>query len=119
MNPFMEKGPVALAKPARYIAACKGCGGRVRVEAKCVKAWRAYLGYGRTERRYEWMLPSGSIVEGYESLWVHCLCDRPLEFKRMHGRHSETKKCGARCLSATGPNCECQCGGKNHGGGWS
>lgn len=25
-------------------------------------------------------------------------------------------KCNARCQSATGPNCECECGGKNHGG---
>lgn len=24
-------------------------------------------------------------------------------------------KCDARCLNATGHNCECQCGGKNHG----
>ena len=24
-------------------------------------------------------------------------------------------KCGARCMNSTGPNCECSCGGKNHG----
>jgi hypothetical protein len=26
-------------------------------------------------------------------------------------------KCDARCLNATGFNCECSCGGKNHGAG--
>ena len=25
-------------------------------------------------------------------------------------------KCNAKCQSATGQNCECECGGKNHGG---
>ena len=24
-------------------------------------------------------------------------------------------KCGARCLNAAGPNCDCQCAGENHG----
>ena len=27
-------------------------------------------------------------------------------------------KCGAKCLSAIGPNCECSCGGANHGKNW-
>ena len=26
-------------------------------------------------------------------------------------------KCNAKCQSATGPSCECECGGKNHGRG--
>jgi hypothetical protein len=31
------------------------------------------------------------------------------------GRYSESRKCDTRCTSATGYNCECQCGGRNHG----
>jgi len=27
-------------------------------------------------------------------------------------------KCGAKCLSSIGPNCECSCGGANHGTNW-
>jgi hypothetical protein len=27
--------------------------------------------------------------------------------------------CDARCMSARGPNCECSCGGKNHGAGFT
>jgi hypothetical protein len=29
----------------------------------------------------------------------------------------ESKVCDGRCMAATGPNCECSCGGENHGGG--
>lgn len=32
----------------------------------------------------------------------------------VRGRVTDTK-CGARCTSAMGPNCDCECGGKNHG----
>lgn len=31
------------------------------------------------------------------------------------GSYAETVKCGARCLNAVGPSCDCSCGGKNHG----
>lgn len=34
---------------------------------------------------------------------------------RVNGHYSAVHKCGGRCLSATGGNCDCQCGGKNHG----
>jgi hypothetical protein len=36
---------------------------------------------------------------------------RVIFFKKNPSLH----KCDARCLNATGHNCECSCGGKNHG----
>lgn len=27
-----------------------------------------------------------------------------------------TQECGEKCISATGPACECKCSGENHGG---
>ena len=52
-------------------------------------------------------------------------------FRKLAGRHEgklmpitriiyrkanpSNHKCGARCRSATGPNCECACGGRDHG----
>jgi hypothetical protein len=33
------------------------------------------------------------------------------------GRTNPDRKCDARCTNATGHNCECACGGKNHGAG--
>jgi hypothetical protein len=39
--------------------------------------------------------------------------DRVIYFKKNPSLH----KCDARCLNAKGHNCECSCGGKNHGAG--
>jgi hypothetical protein len=40
-----------------------------------------------------------------------------LRFERVHGHVNAEVPCNARCTGARGPNCECQCGGKNHGAG--
>lgn len=31
------------------------------------------------------------------------------------GRDETRHECGPKCMSATGPNCECRCKGANHG----
>lgn len=36
---------------------------------------------------------------------------RSIRYSTQASRHI----CDARCMAATGPNCECSCGGKNHG----
>ena len=33
----------------------------------------------------------------------------------IRGRYSAVHACDARCIYAKGPNCECSCGGANHG----
>lgn len=33
----------------------------------------------------------------------------------LQGQFSEKHECDARCMAATGPNCDCSCGGANHG----
>lgn len=38
---------------------------------------------------------------------------RPGKRRRKPGRKPE--ECGVRCQEATGPECECVCGGENHG----
>lgn len=44
-------------------------------------------------------------------------CDKPVRMlgKLVRGKFKADKKCDGRCMAATGPNCECQCGGANHG----
>lgn len=37
---------------------------------------------------------------------------------QIEGRVSEVHKCDPRCTGARGVNCECQCGGANHGADW-
>lgn len=38
-------------------------------------------------------------------------CTRKIEYKSNPSKH----KCDARCTTAKGFKCECECGGKNHG----
>jgi hypothetical protein len=40
---------------------------------------------------------------------------RRIEFKQVKGTFSPEHVCDARCLCAKGNNCECSCGGANHG----
>lgn len=58
-------------------------------------------------------LPKGTMTCG--------ACDGPVEIMgRVDGctSHLETGcKCDARCTNAKGPNCDCSCGGANHGKG--
>ena len=39
--------------------------------------------------------------------------------KPVHGRVSHKHKCGGKCRTSLGPNCECSCGGANHGAGYA
>jgi len=43
-------------------------------------------------------------------------CGAELHAKPLKGRVTE-EPCGAKCLAAKGPTCDCSCGGKNHGAG--
>src|SRR5215472_6193871 len=45
-------------------------------------------------------------------------CGRPIKMQRVYGVTIEMD-CDYRCMGATGPHCECQCGGTNHGAVWS
>ncbi len=39
---------------------------------------------------------------------------RRISYSKTPSRHA----CNGNCMCATGPNCECSCGGKNHGAGF-
>lgn len=44
---------------------------------------------------------------------------RDILWKAVNGRLVEEHKCDSRCNNATGPNCDCSCGGANHGRAYS
>jgi hypothetical protein len=48
---------------------------------------------------------------------VVCACGHSVHLKVLRGTRNADKRCDARCMSATGPSCECACGGANHGAG--
>lgn len=95
-----------------YVGKCKtrGCKSRVRVDIPVSDA---------TYANPMWLRPSvapasftaGAVRYGLvcaeHGTWVHV---RPLQ-----GHVVEGKRCDGRCTSATGPVCECECGGENHG----
>lgn len=51
--------------------------------------------------------------EGWKHKYV--VCERVVNYKSFASKH----ECDARCINASGRtmNCECACGGKNHGKG--
>lgn len=81
---------------ARWIGRCRTCKAVVKHE---IAADAAKPGWSLAHRR-----------NGYCAT-----CDRVVVLNMVLGSHSDKHTCGARCTSAVGPNCECSCGGENHG----
>ena len=118
-------------KIKRFLGTCKACkkAGRafgVRVDA-LVKiertetptvATNGAAGWPRISYRY-WIAAPGeslSVARDIRYLPASCpRCSKQVLLESVAGVKSE-KKCGARCLNATGPSCDCSCGGANHGG---
>ena len=50
------------------------------------------------------------------SLGIHCVAHKwALSFKEICGTVNEDHVCDSRCTGARGTNCDCSCGGANHG----
>ncbi len=49
---------------------------------------------------------------------IRCKCGKPAKGAEIIGTRNG-HRCDARCMFATGPNCECSCGGANHAIGWN
>ena len=60
-------------------------------------------------------LPDGGFLD-LTSFYRCPGCGRERRVVTIKGRVSE-KPCSEKCLAAVGPNCECACGGANHGAG--
>jgi len=39
----------------------------------------------------------------------------PMEVHALKARYNPSSPCSDKCLTAIGPDCECECAGKNHG----
>jgi len=61
---------------------------------------------------------AGHVVRGtsedVRGGWISCGCGHQAVAKWMKVTVVE-KDCNGVCVSATGPNCSCSCGGENHG----
>lgn len=75
---------------------------------------KAYRGYGRYETVCFRTDENGRNIDlGYDGACPSCGLVNS-SATRVRGFVTE-HVCDARCTGAKGPNCECSCGGKNHG----
>ena len=123
-------------EPIYVIMKCKGCKKvrRITIEREA----EPYLDYSREDHDYT--IPRTRINYSYQGEPIHSRygstvirdkqrgtfsmtcsnrCDEK-SYHRLTGKpttgHVTTQTCNAKCMSATGPTCECSCGGTNHGG---
>ena len=110
-----------------FIGCCKRCKLSRRFESEVLGTRHGDAGYGRkTWTRTHSVLAAAPFVgsdiktevrEFHDrpgAIWLKCPAGHSVEFKQVRGTVTE-QQCGARCMSSTGPSCDCACGGKNHG----
>lgn len=98
----------------RVIFQCKRCK-KVRKDQKHVWAHeyteyldRGKISFGRYEDgKYITFMTDNFCPTCKRMEWTESTC--------VHGTYIADKPCNGRCLNATGGNCDCQCGGENHG----
>lgn len=96
------------ARVKREIATCKRCKeahSREMIYVKRNPDDRDPIRIALDGRRAEFLAP-----------WV-CGCGRENFYQAIRGKLNPKIKCNARCVHSKGYQCECSCGGKNHGSG--
>lgn len=103
--------------PARYNGKCKRCGQKASILLVEIRPSQAVgQDVAIDESLHEFPFRDG--------FWVAVPHDckgevRNLKLTRVRGVYNPGKECNAKCLAAIGHDCECRCGGKNHGAGFS
>lgn len=92
---------------------CYACGTKSRIDAEIETTDSAWLNAPHTEYRMVTKGIKRDRITGCYS--ARCECGVDFQVKPLSRGWNRTTKCGARCTSAIGPSCDCQCGGKNHG----
>jgi hypothetical protein len=94
---WLAEFPPADTDPTRFIARCSRC-----KQAHAIDIFQPWA--------------SAFYACSYNGPdWLRCECGRALTtWKQVQGKAS-ARKCSARCTNATGPDCECECVGRNHG----
>lgn len=101
------------------IGRCKSCKVTFRLELTKGRAHTRSEGRGPFRRevvRHDMLFPNGEPFDNGQRCWACWSAGRErwIAFNRIVGTTS-ADTCGAKCLSATGHQCECACGGQNHG----
>lgn len=105
----------APANETRFVGKCPRCKTFHKVEGVLIKdpIYKTQVICG-THRADLW--------KGKWVVSVECTCidrttnsHRQVQLSKVFAAFESTHECGARCINATGPSCECACRGKNHG----
>lgn len=103
--------------PVRFLGKCRRC-----------KKFHKVDGVMEIESRFKRRGRLGAhAVDLWKGRWVltvKCECQDGtvsnehtlVQLDKVFAAAVSTHECGARCVNATGPACECKCKGKNHGG---
>ena len=102
----------------RYNGKCTPCARRFSVLAE-TNGQRVHVpGWGMAD---QYVTDGGALLTQYsniDAVIVPCPgCGKSKIAQPVLGKFRADKKCDGRCLAATGHQCECACGGKNHGAG--
>lgn len=97
----------------RWIGRCKTCGKTQKIEGHVMLAYPGIHGGAdyviqTTDGRVYFTTGAAAVKVPCGDHW--CVLKMVEE-----GTKASKHTCGARCTSATGPNCDCRCRGKNHG----
>jgi hypothetical protein len=80
--------------------------------------WNPTMGREVRLPEITWTDAHGTTTRGEQAPVSPCgTCRRPTSGRPIQGRCNLAHRCDVRCLYAKGPDCECSCGGKNHGAG--
>jgi hypothetical protein len=106
----------------RYVGRCQSCKSGVArdvvgYEQELVKTAGDGM-YARAVRETRFTAgeaQDGCSVSSVYGVRAQCGCGGFVSLEAVRGTYKAGHKCDARCLNATGPSCECECGGANHG----
>ena len=101
---------------------CQTCG-MLKVKATRIDRYfgKCFIAGCKKRRVVEGAIVNGvSIFNGRTAdlQSIGCWCDDHnvwLKWSQLEGRYSDKKECNGVCMGATGPSCDCSCGGENHG----
>ncbi len=113
---------------SRYNGKCHRCKSVVSIFGVCTKVGKAVFvvtAAGEQHRRHagvELSVPcvkcnANPALVGLNGYNGENALPHTLVCKRVNGVYRPEIPCSAKCVGATGHNCECACGGKNHGAG--
>lgn len=101
-----------LGQKFRFNNKCKNCGHKFSVLVTSVEAPPPYYyAFETDDVDIFYPDPSGA----HKLMYICAGCNNQRLAAPVIGKYNPGKECNAKCQAATGRQCECSCGGKNHG----